>query len=296
MKTELRSFFDAVGPAIDASLDKLLPPESAPPEELHRAMRYSVLAGGKRLRPALCIAAYSLYDRDGLAIVPVASALEMVHTYSLIHDDLPAMDDDDFRRGILSCHKKFGEAVAILAGDALLTLGFETVLTNNHFEPRRLATAASRLANALGTRNGMIAGQVMDLQAEGQQLTADRLEVIHRAKTGALLTTAVWMGGYLGNAPPDELERLVTFGQKIGLAFQIVDDILDETQPLEVLGKTAGKDRQRRKATYPALFGIEQSRQIVRALTAEAREAVLPFDRRGELLTGISEFLESRSS
>jgi geranylgeranyl diphosphate synthase, type II len=294
MKTEIRSFFDSVRPAIDRSLEELLPSDTTPPSELHRAMRYSVLAPGKRLRPALCVASYSIYHEDYRPILPVASSLELAHTYSLIHDDLPAMDNDDFRRGMPSCHRQFGEAIAILAGDALLTLAFETIASCVHFEAGRLNHAMARLARALGTRDGMIAGQVRDLAAEGQQLDVTELEAIHRSKTGALLSTSVWIGAWLGGADANELEALLRFGQKIGLAFQIVDDVLDETESRETLGKTAGKDRERRKATYPALLGIEKSRSSVRKLTEQARDAVLPLGRRAELLIGISEFLETR--
>jgi geranylgeranyl diphosphate synthase type II len=295
MKTEIRSFFDSVRPAIDATLEELLPAETVEPAELHRAMRYSVLAGGKRLRPALCIASYWLYHQDQRAILPVASAIELAHTYSLIHDDLPAMDDDDFRRGIPSCHRQFGEAIAILAGDALLTLAFETIASSTHFEPGRLNLALARLARALGTRDGMIAGQVRDLEAEGRTLDVAELESIHRSKTGALLSTSVWIGAWLAGAAPDELDALLQFGQKIGLAFQIVDDVLDETESKETLGKTAGKDRKRRKATYPSVLGIKKSRSSVHQLTEQAREAILPLGRRAELLIGISEFLETRA-
>lgn len=294
MKTEIRSFFDSVRPAIDATLEELLPGEAVAPSELHRAMRYSVLAGGKRLRPALCVASYSIYHQDHRAILPVASALELAHTYSLIHDDLPAMDDDDFRRGIPSCHRQFGEAIAILAGDALLTLAFETIASCAHFEASRLNQALARLAHALGTREGMIAGQVRDLEAEGRVLDVSELEAIHRSKTGALLSTSVWIGAWLAGAAADELDALLRYGQKIGLAFQIVDDVLDETESRETLGKTAGKDRERRKATYPALLGIEESRSSVHRLTEQARDAVLPLGRRAGLLIGISEFLETR--
>jgi geranylgeranyl diphosphate synthase type II len=224
----------------------------------------------------------------------MACAVECIHTYSLIHDDLPAMDDDDFRRGIPSCHKQFGEALAILAGDALLTLTFETIASCGGFEGDRLAAVVARLGRALGTRDGMIAGQVLDLEAEGKPLDAVKLEAIHRAKTGALLSTCVWVGGYLGGATQDELDRIFTFGQKIGLVFQIIDDVLDETESRETLGKTAGKDRERHKATYPALFGIERSRQMAREISEQARQSVLPLGRRSELLIGISEFLETR--
>jgi geranylgeranyl diphosphate synthase type II len=294
MKTEIQSFFDAVRPAIDAALEDLLPSEHTSPFELHRAMRYSVMAGGKRLRPALCVAAYGIYNEDYRPILPVASALELAHTYSLIHDDLPAMDDDDFRRGMPSCHKKFGEAMAILAGDALLTLTFETIASCSHFPADRLAQTIVRLAQALGTCDGMIAGQVLDLAAEGRELSVVELEAIHRSKTGALLSTSVWIGAWLAGAAPHELDALLRFGQKIGLAFQIVDDVLDVTESLETLGKTAGKDQERRKATYPALLGLEHSRKSVQELTEQARDAVLPLGRRAELLVGISEFLETR--
>jgi geranylgeranyl diphosphate synthase type II len=296
MKSEIRSFFDTVRPAIDSALDQLLPAETVSPSELHRAMRYSVLAGGKRLRPALCVASYSIYHGDFRPVLPVASALEMAHTYSLIHDDLPAMDDDDFRRGLPSCHKKFGEAMAILAGDALLTLAFETVAACASFEASRLNAAIVRLAGALGTREGMIAGQVLDLAAEGRAIDARELESIHRSKTGALLSASVWLGGWLGGADPAELDALLKFGQKTGLAFQIVDDVLDETESRETLGKTAGKDRERGKATYPALLGIEQSRRYVRELTEQAREFIRPLGPRAQLLIGISEFLENRAT
>jgi geranylgeranyl diphosphate synthase type II len=193
-----------------------------------------------------------------------------------------------------SCHKKFGEALAILAGDALLTLTFETIAACTHFEAGRLNETTLRLARALGTRDGMIAGQVLDLAAEGRALNVAELEAIHRSKTGALLSTSVWIGAWLAGAAPNELEALLRFGQKIGLAFQIVDDMLDVTESLETLGKTAGKDQERRKATYPSLLGLEYSRKSVRELTEQARDAVMPLGRRAELLVGISEFLETR--
>jgi geranylgeranyl diphosphate synthase type II len=294
MKTEIQSFLDSVRPVIDATLEQLLPPETVSPSTLHAAMRYSVFAGGKRLRPALCIASYGIYHEDYAPILPVACALELAHTYSLIHDDLPAMDDDDFRRGLPSCHKKYGEAMAILAGDALLTLAFETIVSSSHFGADRLNQATLHLSRALGTRDGMISGQVLDLAAEGRELSVSELEDIHRSKTGALLSTSVWIGAWLAGANTGELDALLRFGQKIGLAFQIVDDVLDVTESLETMGKATGKDRKRRKATYPALLGIEQSRRSVRELTAQAREALLPLARRAELLIGISEFLETR--
>jgi len=248
-------------------------------------MRYSVFAGGKRLRPALCAAGYSVYHEDYTAVLPIASAIEMAHTYSLIHDDLPSMDDDDFRRGIPSCHREFGEAMAILAGDALLTLAFETVAACRNFPPDKLARAAAELAHALGTQGGMIAGQVLDLQAEGRSLEPQTLEAIHGAKTGALLTASVSLGAYLGGAGQEELEMIRAYGRKVGLAFQIVDDLLDESD---------SKDRERRKATYPGLFGVERSRRLARELSEQARDAVQPLGKQGRLLMEISAFLETR--
>jgi geranylgeranyl diphosphate synthase type II len=293
MKTEVRSFFETVRPAIDETLDRLLPAEGASPSILHQAMRYSTLAGGKRLRPALCVAAFSIYHENYRAILPVAAALEMIHTYSLIHDDLPAMDNDDFRRGMPSCHKKFSEDIAILAGDALQTLAFE-VVASSHFEASRLNAAVVRLSRALGSSDGMVAGQVLDMQAEGRKIDAVELEAIHRSKTGALLSTSVWLGAWLAGSDGEELESLLSYGRKIGLAFQVVDDVLDETESKETLGKTAGKDRERGKATYPALLGIDRSRRYARELTEQAREAILPLGDRAALLVGISEFLETR--
>ena len=257
-------------------------------------MRYSIFAGGKRLRPALCVAGFSITHNDPAPILPVASAIEMVHTYSLIHDDLPAMDDDDFRRGMPSCHKKFGEATAILAGDALLTLAFETMSACPGFSDAAMRHATATLARALGTRSGMIAGQVLDLEAEGQTPQVAQVEAIHLAKTGALLSTSVWIGAYLSGASESDSQRLLDYGRKIGLAFQIVDDVLDETESAATLGKTAGKDREHRKATYPAVFGLDESRRMVRQLTAEARQIVQPLGERGSTLIEIAGFLETR--
>ena len=292
MKAEVFSFLDRIRPNVDSALHRILPAESIPPAQIHQAMRHSVFAGGKRLRPALCIAGYTIFHGDFTPILPVSAAIEMVHTYSLIHDDLPAMDDDDFRRGVPSCHKKFGEATAILAGDALLTLAFETMARCSDFEPSALLHATAELGRALGTRNGMIAGQVLDLEAEGQELRKDQVEAIHAAKTGALLSTSVWMGAYLGGAGESEAENVLTYGRKIGLAFQIMDDVLDETESGETLGKTAGKDRAHRKATYPSVFGLDESRRMVRRLTEEACQAVRPMA--SSTLIEIAEFLEKR--
>jgi geranylgeranyl diphosphate synthase type II len=295
MKTELSTFFDRVIPAVDDSLNRLLPAENTPPANIHKAMRYSVFAGGKRLRPALCIGAYALYQPDWKPILPVASALEMIHTYSLIHDDLPAMDNDDYRRGIPSCHKQFGEATAILAGDGLLTFAFESLARCTNFPPDRVVSAMSMLGRAAGTQDGMIAGQLLDLEAEGRSINQTDLEAIHRSKTAALICASVAIGAYLGGAPEDILASLRQYGSLLGLAFQVVDDILDETASIDTLGKTGGKDRTQQKATYPAMYGLEKSRAIARELTQAARKAVAPLGSRVGVLIGIADYLETRS-
>src|SRR5689334_1986311 len=225
MNSDLNAFFDEILPAIDSSLDRLLPAETTPPTQIHQAMRYSIFAGGKRLRPALVVAGYSMFRRDQAEwknVLPVACAFEMIHTYSLIHDDLPAMDDDDFRRGKPSCHKKFGEAIAILAGDALLTLAFETLSHCDGFAAERMLRVISMLGKAAGTRSGMIAGQVFDLDAEQRPVNQVDVEQIHRSKTAALITASVQIGAWLGGAAESELRQTEIFGQRIGLAFQIV--------------------------------------------------------------------------
>src|SRR6266568_5785184 len=208
MTSELGAFFNRVRPAIDATLGELLPPDTAPPPRIHQAMRYSTLDGGKRIRPCLCVAAFAAYKDDWRPILPIASAVEMIHSYSLIHDDLPAMDDDDFRRGKPSCHKQFDEAIAILAGDALLTLAFEVLASSKDFPADRLLQVMSALGRAAGTRGGMIAGQVLDLEAEVTPASASQLETIHRSKTGALIGASVWSGAYLGGASESDLENI----------------------------------------------------------------------------------------
>ena len=295
MNSELRAFFDRAVPAVDRSLDALLPAESTLPSQIHQAMRYSVFAGGKRLRPALCIASYSMFGSNWDPILPIACSLEMIHTYSLIHDDLPAMDDDDFRRGIPSCHKKFGEAMAILAGDALLTLAFETLSNCDVFPADRMLPVISTIAAGSGTRGGMIAGQVFDLEAERRPIQDVDVEQIHRSKTAALITASVKVGGLLGGAVDSEMAHIQAFGEQIGLAFQIVDDVLDETASSEELGKTSGKDRHQHKATYPALHGLQRSRNIAAELTKQARASLARFGERASILLAIADYLETRS-
>jgi len=298
MNSELSAFFEQVLPGIDSTLDTLLPAENIPPAQIHQAMRYSIFAGGKRLRPALVVAGYSTCHRDPAdwkRVFPIACAFEMIHTYSLIHDDLPAMDDDDFRRGRPSCHKKFGEAMAILAGDALLTFAFETLSRCDAFPADRMLRVTAMLSHASGAEDGMIAGQVFDLEGEGRPIAEVNVERIHRSKTAALISAAVTAGAYLGGATESELRQVKTFGEHLGLAFQIKDDILDETSTPEELGKTSGKDRDQQKATYPALHGLEKSRIIAAEQTAAARLACAMLGERARLLGFIADYLESRS-
>jgi geranylgeranyl diphosphate synthase type II len=298
MNSELNAFFDDVLPAIDSTLDSLLPTENTPPSQIHQAMRYSIFAGGKRLRPALVVAGYSIGQRDRANwknVFPVACAFEMIHTYSLIHDDLPAMDDDDFRRGRPSCHKKFGEAIAILAGDALLTFAFDTLSRCEAFPPDRMLRVSSMLAIAAGAEVGMIAGQVWDLEGEGRPIAEVDVEQIHRAKTAALISASITVGAFLGGLSEAEIRQVKIFGDQIGLAFQIIDDVLDETSTAEELGKTSGKDRDQQKATYPALHGLAKSRSIAAELTAAARKTVQPLGDRARVLVSIADYLESRS-
>src|SRR5262252_10751626 len=262
MNTELRSFLDEVRPAIEATLTELLPPQNERPERIHEAMRYSTIDGGKRIRPALCVAAFTAYKSDWKPVLPVAAAVEMIHCYSLIHDDLPAMDDDDFRRGRPSCHKQFDEAIAILAGDALLTLAFEVLGRSTAFPPDRMLQVISALGHAAGSVGGMIAGQVLDIEAEVTPANAQQLEAIHRSKTGALIGISVWIGAYLGGASESDLQNIRIFCDRIGVAFQVIDDILDATD---------GSNRDDGKATYPGIHGLEKSRDIAHHLMAEAR-------------------------
>src|SRR5713101_6134865 len=236
---KLSSFFEEDRKAVESALDRLLPAESAPPASIHRAVRYSVFAGGKRLRPVLCLEAARIFDADITPALHPACAMEFIHTYSLIHDDLPALDNDDLRRGKPTCHKKFGEATAILAGDALLTLAFAT-LADAPIEPARRVAILSHVAASAGTLNGMVGGQVADLEAEGRAIEPTELEYIHRSKTAALIRASVVAGAISGGADDENVSRLKRFGETIGWAFQVVDDILDVEESSAALGKTAG--------------------------------------------------------
>lgn len=282
---------------VNTSLDRFLPPEETPPERLHRAMRYSVLAGGKRLRPALVLASGEAMGAKTEDLMPAACAMEMIHTYSLIHDDLPAMDNDDLRRGRLTCHKAFGEAVAILAGDALLTLAFRVLASDSAARnSESQLRVIHEFAAAAGTIGGMIGGQMADIENEGKEVSPDTLEYIHRSKTGALIGASAAAGAIIAGASSDEIERLRAYGQRIGLAFQIADDILDVTSTSEQLGKTPGKDQASNKATYPALHGIPASQARARQLVEEAVDTVATLHCDTHILQEIARFIIARSS
>jgi geranylgeranyl diphosphate synthase type II len=294
--------------AADAALERLLPPPTQYPMSIHQAMRHSVFAGGKRLRPTLCMEAGRMIAESKVAesktnaasagtipkgIADVGAALEMLHTYSLIHDDLPALDNDDLRRGRPTCHKAFGEAIAILAGDALQTLAYE-VLSQLACPADASVAIIREIAHATGTIDGMIGGQIVDLEAEHTKPDLVTLEYIHRSKTAALLTASVVSGGMYAGAHDSDIKRLRTYGRSIGLAFQIVDDVLDLTQSSEQLGKTAGKDAAAEKTTYPALFGIDESIRKADAMVEEGNAQLDVYGDAGITLKELARYLVER--
>jgi geranylgeranyl diphosphate synthase type II len=281
---------------VDQALDRWVPPESQDPAIIHRAMRYSLFAGGKRVRPLLAIAAADAVSDNPAGVEDAACALELIHTYSLIHDDLPALDNDDLRRGRPTCHKVFGDAMAILAGDALLTLAFEVLGKLDGVGGEQRILLITELATASGTVGGMIGGQVNDLQGEGQPPTAALLDSIHRAKTGALLRASVRMGAIYAGATDDQLGALTCFGEHIGLAFQIVDDILDVEQSSEALGKTAGKDAAQKKITFPAVYGLDRSRAMAGQERVAAHNALAPFGARADWLKQLADLIVQRTA
>jgi geranylgeranyl diphosphate synthase, type II len=282
--------------AVDERLERSLPPETQQPATIHRAMRYSVFAGGKRVRPILILAAGESLGGARDTLLHLGAAVEMMHTYSLIHDDLPALDDDDLRRGRPTCHKVFGDAIAILAGDALMTRSYQ-MLSELPGVPDATRMAILRdIAYATGTVEGMIGGQVVDLESEGKPISAPVLEYIHRSKTGALLTTCTRCGALAAGADAAQLQALTEYGRKIGLAFQVIDDILDMTSSRETLGKTPGKDQRVKKATYPALYGLEASRVKARDLIAEALEVIREMGNQAEPLRELAEFVQRRTA
>jgi geranylgeranyl diphosphate synthase type II len=291
-----RDWLAALRPAVEDALERILPPADAPPARLHAAMRYSVFAGGKRVRPALAVLAGESWGAPRTALLPPAAALELIHTYSLVHDDLPALDDDDLRRGRPTAHRQFDEATAILAGDALLTLGLTTLACEPPDMPPAVRRAAVELVGtAIGT-TGMIGGQMADLEAEREWPldAAAALETIHRGKTGALLTASVVLGGLLAGAPSPGIELLQGLGARLGLMFQIADDVLDVEGSAEELGKTAGKDAAHRKLTYPGLHGVAESRRRLVGLHGEARALVADLPGQRELWLGLLDYLVSR--
>jgi geranylgeranyl diphosphate synthase type II len=280
----LRDYLARQQQQVDAELDRLTPSETTPPETIHRAMRYSLFAGGKRIRPILCLEAARAVSDHSPGVAAAACALEMVHTYSLIHDDLPALDNDDLRRGKPTCHKVFGEAMAILAGDALLTLAFRVLGEIEAVDDPSKVRMISELASAAGTPGGMIAGQVSDLEGEGKTPDPVLLGTIHRAKTGALLRASVRLGAICAGADDERLEALSRYGEHTGLAFQIVDDLLDVEESSAALGKTAGKDAAQQKITFPAVYGLEESRRMAERERALAQQALeILGDRAGRL-------------
>ena len=292
---DLRDYLVQQQRLVDSELDRLVPPETAAPETIHRAMRYSLFAGGKRIRPILCIEAARAVSDNCSGVAAAACSLELIHTYSLIHDDLPALDNDDYRRGKLTNHKVFGDAMAILAGDSLLTLAFH-VLAQLDAPDARKTRLIAELAIASGTVGGMIGGQVADLEGEGKPPDAQLLETIHRAKTGALLRASLRLGAIFAGAAEPQYEALSCYGEHVGLAFQIVDDILDVEESSEALGKTAGKDAAQHKITFPAVYGLEHSREMAARECERAHAVLAPFGERALRLHELADLIVRRKS
>ena len=278
---------------VEDALQAYLPKPSVKPKTIHKAMRYSVFAGGKRLRPILCLAVAECCGGEAASALPLACAVECIHTYSLIHDDLPCMDNDDLRRGMPTSHKVFGEAIAVLTGDALLTFAFELAAQVPGWPRYSLKDVIRELAIASGSRS-LIAGQVLDLESEGKRVSLPLLRFIHESKTAALLRATIRLGAMSANATPARLHSLSDFGMALGLAFQVIDDILDVTQSSETLGKSAGKDLASEKATYPSVIGLEASRKVARKLTEEAHRSLKPFGQKAEILHGLADYLLDR--
>jgi geranylgeranyl diphosphate synthase type II len=291
----LREYLARQQQHVEAELDRLVPPETTHPETIHRAMRYSLFAGGKRIRPILCIEAAQAAGGNTDGVAACACSLELIHTYSLIHDDLPALDNDDYRRGKLTNHKVFGDAMAILAGDSLLTLAFQ-VLAQLSIADDRKTRLIAELATASGTVGGMIGGQVADLEGEGKPPSAELLESIHRAKTGALLRASLRMGAIYAGATGEQYAALSCYGEHIGLAFQIVDDILDVEESSAALGKTAGKDAAQHKITFPAVYGLEDSHRMAEEECARAHAVLSPFGERAARLHELADLIVHRKS
>lgn len=293
---DVREYFKLNIARVDDWLQHLLPGQQESPSIIHEAMRYSIFAGGKRLRPILTLATGEIFGASEDAIFPAACALEMIHTYSLIHDDLPAMDNDTLRRGRPTNHVVYGEALAILAGDALLTQAFRTLAEAEAIPVKQRSCVIAEVAQAAGTTHALIGGQVLDMQFEGKPITGHELEDIHRAKTGALIRCAVRLGAIIGGAHETELALLTTYSERIGLAFQIADDVLDATASSKELGKTAGKDAASQKATYTSLYGIEGAKQRAQALHRDAVAVLKNLERPTETLESLAGFIVTRKS
>lgn len=293
---DIQAYLSESKKLVDECLERLLPKGNEEPSTIHKAMRHSVFAGGKRVRPILVLASGESLSGDREVLLHLGAGIEMMHTYSLIHDDLPALDNDDLRRGVPTCHKVFGDAIAILAGDALMTRCYQVLADVPRLSETTKISIIREIAAATGTVNGMIGGQVVDLESEGKPINAQVLEYIHYSKTGALLKACIRCGALASGADATAFHSLTEFGQKIGLVFQIVDDILDITSSSEVLGKTAGKDEKVKKATYPAFYGIEASKQKAGELVASALQDIRDFGDKAESLRSLARFIVSRTA
>ncbi len=289
-------FMQDVNADVDATLDALVPAADDEPTRLHEAIRWSLFAGGKRIRPGLVFAAGETFGADAKRLSRTAAAIEMIHTFSLIHDDLPAMDDDDLRRGKETCHRKFGEATAILAGDALQTLAFKALAEDDGLTPEIRVRLIAEIATASGTPTGMVAGQQLDLDAEGRTTTIDEIETIHSRKTGALITISAKAGAMIGGASEPEIAAIEQYASRVGLLFQITDDLLDVTGASETLGKTAGKDAAAEKATYPRHFGVEETRKLANAIRNDACDALATLNKDTSLLRALADRIVDRTN
>lgn len=289
-------FLASTRPVIDVELDRLIPKETDEPKRLHRAIRWSVFAGGKRFRPALVLAVGETFGAPTEKLLRTACAFEMIHTYSLIHDDLPSMDDDDLRRGRPTCHIKFGEATAILAGDALQAIAFQTIAQDGKVTADVRVRLLAELGEAAGTPSGMVAGQARDLEAESTTVAVEHLQQIHSEKTAALIYTAARAGAIIAGATDEEILAMTEYGINLGLLFQITDDLLDVTATAEGLGKTPGKDASARKATYPSVYGVDVTRKTIVAVHQTTCHALRNVDRPTELLRSIADFILARQS
>lgn len=294
--TDVASFLRETQRLVDAQLDRYLPAESVPPKQVHTAIRWSVFAGGKRFRPSLLFAVGETFGAPQQQLFSSACALEMIHTYSLIHDDLPSMDDDDLRRGRATCHVRFGEAAAILAGDALQTLAFQIVSEDKLLSAEKRVQLIQEITRASGTPDGMVAGQAYDLEAESREVSAEELEQIHRLKTGALIIAAARCGAVIADARDEEFSAITDYAAQLGLLFQITDDLLDITATAETLGKTPGKDMRSAKATYPNLHGVDSAREFAGRVHQKARETLNQLDRPTERLHAIADYILNRTA